>query len=328
MKRTHFDKYLAEDYELKATEINNDTIISGQLLSKRVKHKTVDIVGGIPRFISTENYADNFGLQWNKFKSTQLDSASGIPLTAQRFWSNTKWKAEELSGKTVLEVGSGAGRFTEILLQAGAIVVSFDYSNAVTANYDNNKNKGDLFIFQGDLYDIPFPDGVFDYVFCYGVLQHTPVPTEAYRAIFSKLRSGGKISIDYYRKMRIPTPWSTPKYIWRPITSRMNPDTLLKIIEAYIPLYLPIDTAIRRIPKLGSRIVALIPIPCWNYIGIGLNKKQRLEWAIMDTFDALGATYDTPKTLEEVKEMVDSPENKEVDVFYGSNGVVVNVLKK
>jgi len=326
MEKAHFDKYLSQEYELRATETHGDTIFSGQLLSKRCK-RIVNIIGGIPRFVSTNNYADNFSLQWNKFKSTQLDSASNIPLTAKRFWSNTQWSSEELSGKTVLEVGSGAGRFTEILLQAGAVVVSFDYSNAVTANYDNNKDKGDLFVFQGDLYDIPLQDESFDYVFCYGVLQHTPDPLRAYRAIYLKLRHGGKISIDYYKKMRIPSPWSTPKYIWRPITSRMKPDTLLKIIETYMPLYLPLDTAIRRIPRIGSKIIALIPIPCWNYIDIGLEEKQRLEWAIMDTFDALGAKYDTPKTLKEVTEMVDSPENKEVSVFYGSNGVVANVLK-
>lgn len=328
MRQVHFEKYLSSIYELEVTEEINGEVISGSLIPKRGSRNTIDIARGLPRFVSGENYSDNFGLQWNKFKSTQLDSVSGLPLTANRFWSNTKWLAEELSGKTILEVGSGAGRFTEILLQAGAIVVSFDYSSAVDANFNNNSHKGDLFIFQGDLYNIPFPDGYFDYVFCFGVLQHTPDPTEAYRSIFRKLGPEGKISIDYYRKMKIPSPWSTPKYIWRPITSKMNPNNLLKIIQSYIPVYLPVDTFIRKIPKIGPRIVALIPIPCWNYIGIGLNKKQRLEWAIMDTFDALGAIYDIPKTLKEVKEMVDSPENKEIEVFYGSNGIVANVVKR
>ncbi len=30
----------------------------------------------IPRFAPESNYADNFGLQWNKFRQTQLDSHS------------------------------------------------------------------------------------------------------------------------------------------------------------------------------------------------------------------------------------------------------------
>jgi SAM-dependent methyltransferase len=100
----------------------------------------------------------------------------------------------------ILEAGCGAGRFTEVLISTGATVISFDLSNAVEANYENNNDKGDLLIFQGDIYNIPFPDNYFDYVFCYGVLQHTPDPDESYRQIFSKLKPGGKISIDYYLK--------------------------------------------------------------------------------------------------------------------------------
>ena len=329
MKYAHFDDYLSDRYDLDVIETQGDEIISGRLTLKASQGSAIEIVSGIPRFVPIKNYADNFGLQWNKFKTTQLDSATGLPLTANRFWTNTKWSPDELVGKKILEVGSGAGRFTEILLQAGAKVVSFDYSNAVDANYNSNSTKGDLFIFQGDLYGIPFENSYFDYVFCYGVLQHTPNPTAAYKSIFKKLRPGGKISIDYYRKMLRPTPWSTPKYVWRPITSSMQPEKLLKIIQSYMPYYLPIDTVIKKIPKLGSTIAALIPIPCWNYSFIaGLDKKQVLEWAIMDTFDALGAKYDFPKTLDEVKDMVGSNENRDMEVFYGSNGVVANAIKK
>jgi hypothetical protein len=75
-------------------------------------------------------------------------------------------------------------------------------------------------------------------------------------------------------------------------------------------------------------LLSVIPIPCWNPIGCGLSYQRCKEWAIMDTFDALGAKYDQPKTLEEVRRMVDSSENAEVEVFYGSNGIVANVTKK
>lgn len=332
MQQAHYERYLISSYKLEVTEENNEEIISGSLIPKHGNQNTIDIVRGIPRFVSGTEYCENFGIQWNNFQTTQFDSASGFHFTANRFWKHTKWLPEELSGKTILEAGSGAGRFTEILLQASARVVSFDYSYAVDANFDNNSHKGDLFVFQGDIYDIPFPDDFFDYVFCYGVLQHTPEPTEAYHSIFSKLRSGGKISIDFYRKRSF---WEFPnftssKYLWRPITSKMDPQRLLKIVQWYIPLYLPVNEFIWNIPKIGSYIVALIPIPCGYKprYSFGDNKKLRLESAILNTFDMLGATHDLPKTLEEVKEMVYSPKNKEVEVFYGSNGIVANVVKR
>lgn len=325
MKLDHFHRYLADRFELVATEMQGpDEVIRGEL-RVRSTGTSHPIRNGLPRFVGGENYADNFGLQWNKFRATQLDSHSGLKITHDRFWKNTGWKAEELRGKTVLEVGSGAGRFTEVLLAAGAEVVSFDYSSAVDANWKSNEGKGDLFLFQGDLHQIPFPDGYFDYVFCYGVLQHTPAPEEAYRSILSKLKPGGKLSIDWYLKLPIPTAWSTPKYFWRPITRRMKPEHLLKVVQTYIPWYLPLDTAVRRIPKVGTVLLGLVPIPCWNHLRLGLNQQQRLEWAIMDTFDALGAAYDSPKSLRQVRDLVRSAPHGDMHVFYGSHGVVANV---
>lgn len=326
MKQEHFTRYLSDRFDLEVSSRSGDEIIEGRLRSKEGNEVFV-VRGGIPRFANDQGYAHNFGLQWNEFRSTQLDSVTRLPLSFNRFWNNTKWKPEELRGKTVLEVGSGAGRFTEVLLEAGAHVVSFDLTNAVDANWKNNHGKGDLFLFQGDVYRIPLSNDSFDYVFCYGVLQHTPEPEQAYRSIFSKVRRGGAISIDYYRQFYWPNVWATPKYLWRPLSRRMAPERLLAVIRAYIPFWLPIDTLIRRIPYIGPRLLALIPVPCWNYLHLGLTTAQRREWAIMDTFDALAARYDKPKTIPQVRTMIASPENAAVDVFYGSNGIVANVRK-
>ncbi|MDB4459023.1 class I SAM-dependent methyltransferase [bacterium] len=329
MNQTQFDQFFSSSYTLSGESIDPEsgTIENGFLTPKPGSGSQIPIIQSIPRFVEGKNYAENFGLQWNEYQSTQLDSRNGSLQTFQRFYKFTKWKPRELFGKTILEVGSGAGRFTEILLEAGAKVVSFDYSNAVDANLKNNENKGDLLLFQGDLYNMPMEDEQFDFVFCYGVLQHTPDPVAAFQSIYKKLKPGGKISIDYYLKTRKLTPWSTPKYAWRNRTSKMEPKKLLKLIRFYIPLWLWADTLIRSIPKIGPKLIAFLRIPCWNYLGIGLSRKQRLEWAIMDTFDALGAAYDEPKTLEEVSEMVNTTNAIESDVFYGSNGVVANAIK-
>lgn len=335
MKLSHYKRFFEDRYRLENMDSIQDPNNAGDTIVKQGKlidHKTgkgFKIVNGIPRFLdSDKNYSDNFGLQWNKFKKTQFDSYTGLPLSGKRFWENTKWTKEELKGKVILEAGCGAGRFTEILISTGATIISFDLSNAVEANYENNNDKGDLLIFQGDIYNIPFPDNYFDYVFCYGVLQHTPDPDKSYRQIFNKLKPGGKISIDYYLKFSSSTPWSTPKYFWRPVAKKMAPQKLLRIIKLYIPIWLPVDTLIRKIPRLGDRILAFMRIPCWNYLDMGLNYSQRKQWAILDTFDALAPAYDYPKTLDEVSKMIQSDQNDKTEVFYGSNGVVANVIKK
>jgi SAM-dependent methyltransferase len=335
MKLSHYKRFFEGRYSLdiidsvQSTINEDDKIIKQGKLIDNNTGKEYKIVNSIPRFLDSDtNYSDNFGLQWNKFKKTQFDSYTGIPLSGKRFWDNTKWVKDELKGKVILEAGCGAGRFSEVLMSTGATIISFDLSNAVEANYENNNGKGDLLIFQGDIYNIPFPGNYFDYVFCYGVLQHTPDPDRSYKAIFSKLKHGGKISIDYYLKFSSSTPWSTPKFFWRPLTKKMSPQKLLNIIRFYIPIWLPVDTLIRKIPRFGDKILAFMRIPCWNYIDMGLSYSQRKQWAILDTFDALAPAYDYPKTLDEVNKMVDDQQNEKKEVFYGGNGVVANVTKK
>lgn len=326
MRKEYFIRYLASQYRLEIAASDGDEVLTG-VLQPIDGSSPIRIVDGLPRFAEGQGYAGNFGLQWNIFRATQLDSATGLPLSFNRFWNNTKWKPKDLYGKTVLEAGSGAGRFTEVLLNAGARVVSFDLTSAVDANWSSNKEKGDLFLFQGDIFEIPFPDNYFDYVFCYGVLQHTPDPDAAYRSLFRKLKPGGRISIDNYRRFTGTNVWATSKYFWRPVTTRMFPPTLLSVIRRYIPVWLPLDSLLRRIPFFGPRLLSVIPIPCWNYLHLGLTREQRKEWAIMDTFDALAAHYDFPKSIAEIREMVASPENVDCEIFYGSNGVVANIRK-
>ena len=79
-----------------------------------------------------------------------------------------------MDGARVLEAGSGAGRFTEVLCHTGAKVYSFDYSSAVDANALNNGASPNLVLFQGARFAIPFAEAAFEYVISLGVLQHTP----------------------------------------------------------------------------------------------------------------------------------------------------------
>src|SRR5258705_9821876 len=88
------------------------------------------IVNGVPRFVEDHNYTDNFGFQWNKFQKTQIDRESkNSTFSKERFFAATNWDQEDLVGKDVLEAGSGAGRFTQIVLDhTKANLYSLDYS--------------------------------------------------------------------------------------------------------------------------------------------------------------------------------------------------------
>lgn len=164
--------------------------IEGWLVSQD-GHNRYPIRNGIPRFVPETNYADNFGLQWNHFAKTQLDSHSGHPISADRFWKATGWNPNEMKDRWVLDVGCGSGRFAEIALSTGAQVVALDYSSAVDACWANLKHHPNLHVVQGDIYALPFVPESFDFVYSLGVLQHTPDVARAFAALPLMVAWGG-----------------------------------------------------------------------------------------------------------------------------------------
>lgn len=174
---------------LQGADVLGQEIESGWLVSEDGQHR-YPVRNGIPRFVPQSNYADNFGMQWNHFRQTQLDSYSGQPISTNRFWLATGWSPEDLKGQWVLDVGCGAGRFAEVALSAGAKVVALDYSSAVDACYVNLKHHPNLHVVQGDIYALPFALGGFPFVYSLGVLQHTPDVAAAFAALPPMVRGG------------------------------------------------------------------------------------------------------------------------------------------
>src|SRR5437867_804325 len=150
--------------QLERPECQDDRVESAWLVSLNGQYR-YPVRKFIPRFVPESNYADSFGMQWNRFRTTQLDSSTGYPISADRFWKASNWKPEDIAGKWVLDVGCGAGRFAEVALQAGAKVVAIDYSNAVDACYANLKNHKNLYVVQADIYSLPFQSRQFPFVY-------------------------------------------------------------------------------------------------------------------------------------------------------------------
>jgi SAM-dependent methyltransferase len=297
-------------------------VCSGRLVDES-NGQSFEIVNFIPRFVPDSSYTQSFGEQWNRYRRTQLDRFNGTTLSRDRFFRDTGWT--DLKGQRVLEAGCGAGRFTQVLLDAGAELYSIDYSTAVNACWANNGPHPSLNLSQADLYALPFPENFFDRVFCYGVLQHTPDVKKSFMSLLPYLRSGGELAVDVYRK----TPWTTrwtSKFWYRPITTRMSRETIRKIIEWYVPRWIPIDNFFQRIPVARSVVPAVVP--CWNYTGdLPLPADQVTMWAVLDTFDALTPAYDFPQTLESVNSWFSEARLADVRVRYGGNGILGNARK-
>lgn len=285
---------------------------NGKSLETVDKIHSYEIVNDIPRFVEKSNYADNFGMQWNKFLTTQLDSANKTSISQDRFYSATGWKEKELKNKWILDAGCGSGRFAEIALSAGAKVVALDYSTAVDATYKNLKNHPNLFIVQADIYSMPLPENFFDFVYSLGVLQHTPDVEKAFKALIPILKPKGKICVDFYWK-RFRTMMHS-KYILRPITKRIPKETLFNFLQKHINKLLILSNIIGKVPYFGFALKKLIPVA--NYKGIfPLTEKQHLEWSLLDTFDMLSPMYDKPQSAKAVKKFFKSANLTDIEIF-------------
>ncbi|WP_157123245.1 class I SAM-dependent methyltransferase [Pandoraea vervacti] len=277
--------------------------------------QTYAVLNGIPRFVPRDNYATSFGYQWNIHRRSQLDSHTGLPISRDRVFGVTKWP-ERMEGQRVLEAGSGAGRFTEILVGTGASVFSFDYSTAVDANAANNGHAPNLNLFQGDIFNIPLARASFDKVMCLGVLQHTPDPAKAFESLAAMVRPGGELVVDAYTRSVVSVlQW---KYLLRPITMRMSPQTLYKVVATATPPLIPVTRLLRR---LGGRAGARIS-PICEYSHLGLPDEINRDWAILDTFDMYSPAHDHPQSIADVSGWFSRAGFVDIDVGYGPNGVI------
>ena len=287
--------------------------------------------GGAYRIAVDDNYTQNFGYQWNKFALTQIDKAANLTISKNRFFAETGWDKEDLSGKNVLEVGSGAGRFTQVVLDCtNAELYSVDYSNAVEANYSNNGSNQRLRLFQASIYELPFTAGQFDKVFCLGVLQHTPDVEASLKAVIEMAKPGGEVIVDFYPKKG----WWTKlhaKYLLRPLTKKMNHEKLYKKIDHNIDWMIKTSRFLSK-AKLNilNRFLPLCDIE--GTMPKGLPYPQLRALCVLDTFDMFSPQYDQPQKIGTVanwfkKYNMENIWGGEITYYSGKASVVKGIKK-
>jgi SAM-dependent methyltransferase len=170
-------------------------LVEGAFVCSTARYPIVD---GIPRFVARDFYARSFSFEWNVHSDTQLDAFRGDQSSEEQFVKKTGFSAYQLRGKLVLDAGVGAGRYTDVVSRWGAHVVAVDLSFAVEAAYRNFRDRPNVFIAQADIGALPFAQESFDYIFCIGVLHHTPDTKRYFLKLVPLLKRGGTIAIWVY----------------------------------------------------------------------------------------------------------------------------------
>lgn len=281
-------------------------------------------INGVYHIVREDNYTQSFGFQWNKFDKTQIDNFSRSDQSRERFFACTGWDTQDLSTQNILEVGSGAGRFSQIVLDyTQANLYSVDYSDAVMANYKNNGHHGERFqLFKASIYELPFAQGSFDRVFCFGVLQHTPDFKKSVASLVNMVKKGGELVVDFYP---IRGWWTKihAKYLFRPFTRKLSHEKLLNRIESNADWLIQAYSFFDRI-GMGKIVNRFLPIcDIKNTLPPDLDSDQLREWVILDTFDMFSPAYDQPQRLNRVKKWFEEFGMKDVKADYirfGQNG--------
>jgi SAM-dependent methyltransferase len=297
-------------------QCHGDLVLRWQDLHCKKCHVRFLVKNGIPRFVPPGNYSASFGYQWNLHAKTQYDSYTGVPVSRQRLFAETRWP-EQMPGQKILEVGSGAGRFTEPLSTTGATILSLDYSSAVEANALSNACKSNVAIGQASIYEMPIRPESFDKVLCIGVLQHTPDVKAAFRALVNALKPGGELVIDVYRWRLVN--WIWPRYWLRPLTKRLPAARLYSLCDRYVRWIWPLTRLLHHLP-MGRQLNRFILVPDFRDL-YPLNEEVLQSWAVLDTFDNLSATYDKPQTVTAVQSWFKKAGFVDFEVHRGINGI-------
>jgi 2-polyprenyl-3-methyl-5-hydroxy-6-metoxy-1,4-benzoquinol methylase len=274
------------------------------VLCCQVCERVFPVRGGIPRFVEDESYASTFGYQWNKFSKVQLDSYNGTTFSRDRFFSITGWSPAELRGKLVLDAGCGSGRFTEVALACGARIAAVDMSSAVEVCKDN-VGKNSALVCQASIYQLPFERETFDYVFCIGVIQHTPDPKKAIEALAQMVKPGGHVGLWMYElnwKSFVGT--TGFKYVLRPVTTRWSREKQIHFSEGLTATFWPLVKRCRTWGQMGKVLMRLLPVSCAHLHGLNLKEEDFRTWVRLDTFDMYSPRYDYPQRFRSIEQLL------------------------
>jgi SAM-dependent methyltransferase len=271
--------------ELEISERDGDDILEGSLLS--TSGQRYQIRKGIPRFVSSEDYTDKFGFEWNRHARIYFDHKDKYRVysTYAQLERKLALSPEKVRGKTVLDIGCGTGANGAAMVEWGAReVFCVDLSSAVEAAYANTRHLSNVHVIQADLFKLPFRRESFEILYSIGVLHHTPDTEKAFFSLVSFLKKNGTISIWVYADH--PDLVQRLSDRLRSVTTKMNPKLLYTLCWLAVPAYY-----VYKIPFLGKAIFYFLP---------PISKEPYWEDRVLDTFDWYSPAYQWKHTYPEV----------------------------
>ena len=187
-------------------------------------------------------------------------------------------------GARVADLGCGSGAFTHPLKRAGYDCVGLDISVKLVEL--GRRKYPDIEFIEGDVEQLPFPDGSLDGILLSGVVHHLPDPSRCAAEVFRVLRLGGRFVAFDPNRMN-PFMWlyrdrSSPFYSSVGVTENERP--VLAGAVAAVFQRAGFDVSSHYLSGLAYRYVAssrarlLLPIYNWidaTVFGLGIMERLR-----------------------------------------------------
>ncbi len=133
-----------------------------------------------------------------------------------------------------------------------------------------------------------FAAGVFDGVYCMGVIQHTPDPERLMAGLPVHLKPGGRLAYNFYEE-QLWRRLHVLKYGLRLITPHLPVAATLALSRFRVAAFFPLTRTLSAVTKV--RILNhFIPIAAVHHPS--LSREQQYAWTVLDTFDWYGARYE------------------------------------
>ena len=129
---------------------------------------------------------DKLNIEYNHLKGAASPPFDKVPFAAETM----QFLVENFEFETVLDIGSGEGKHSDVFKECGKNVTSIDFGKSV---YFEQREDNHTCIF-GDYYTYNFSEK-FDAIWASHVLEHQPNPNLFLKKIFKDLKEGGVLAI-------------------------------------------------------------------------------------------------------------------------------------
>lgn len=317
------DSKTKKTLSLRIREARAGQVISGELYSDKY---TYPIIRGIPRFVDRAFYknsnekslvnqtAQSFGEKWHEKRSKILGfTKQDVKDLKEQFifmlGCDTESQLRNLfkNAKRTLNAGCGVA-WPEYLFNYNPNTERhcIDISLSVELAYKKTKEFKNVVVSQASIFELPYPDKVFDIIYSDGVIHHTHNPKSALRHLIKKLALGGIIGIYIYCKK--PFLREMADRVIREITTRMDYNECMRFSKKMSklgmafskikqPLIIKEDIDLLNIKKGKYNLHKFIYdhfLKCW------FNPKQDLAFADLVNLDWYHPYHASHHTKEEV----------------------------